>query len=564
MAVTATLNQTRTHNAVNEITGISGGNWMTPPTYDAAGNMTAGPWPGNETATQKYVYDAWNRLSQVKDGSDALVAEYRYDGLNHRIAKIVVTGTGGACVRTDFYYNESWQVLEERRQAFETLGTDGTSGGARGTLAGPTYAQYVWDLRYIDAPVLRWRNSHWDTDENNGLDETMYYCNDANMNVTALVDATSGSATEGQVVERYLYDPYGSVTVCDSAWTPRANGWFDEASKKNEILYCGYRFDPETGMYQARFRYYQPTMGQWVSRDPIDYADGMGLYDYVGSSPEVAADALGLWGSEVHYTGTLKLAKDAHIACPDVMAQGANAPDSGFRKPGMEGMLEWAALRVLAAKMPQYRDIFRQLARMKWRAMAEWHFPVSENGMVEAGSDAARDKARAGLNKCDIVAFSEGLHVLQDSYSHQGKPFAHFEPGEGAIGHGRGAEEITVYQPITIDDLAFGNGSYQSSVAYKTWVYMDPEKAATSTSADDPTIWPEDARAAMNDSYKMILSFKKKCKCACPGTPVVTHGLAKDETHLRPNLTSTDDKYTSEGEEAEYWNQMYPGKNKVR
>jgi hypothetical protein len=45
-----TLSQTRSSNAVNEIAGISGGNWMTPPTYDAAGNMTAGPWPGNETA----------------------------------------------------------------------------------------------------------------------------------------------------------------------------------------------------------------------------------------------------------------------------------------------------------------------------------------------------------------------------------------------------------------------------------------------------------------------------------------------------------------------------------
>jgi RHS repeat-associated protein len=294
LTTTSTLNQTRTHNAVNEITGISGGNWMTPPTYDAAGNMTAGPWPGNETATQKYVYDAWNRLSQVKDGSDALVAEYRYDGLNHRIAKIVVTGTGGACVRTDFYYNESWQVLEERRQAFETLGTDGTSGGARGTLAGPTYAQYVWDLRYIDAPVCRWR----DADENseNGLEECLYYCNDANMNVTALVDATSGSPTEGLVVERYLYDAYGSVTFCNSAWSPTqvaGHSAGTASAYSNEILYCGYRFDPETGLFHVRHRPYNYALGLWTSRgsDKLDYPN---LQEYVRSRPTDNMDPLGL------------------------------------------------------------------------------------------------------------------------------------------------------------------------------------------------------------------------------------------------------------------------------
>lgn len=64
-------------------------------------------------------------------------------------------------------------------------------------------AQYVWDLRYIDAPVLRWRDA--DARAANALEETLYYCNDANMNVTALV------ATDGDAVERYSYDPYGGV-----------------------------------------------------------------------------------------------------------------------------------------------------------------------------------------------------------------------------------------------------------------------------------------------------------------------------------------------------------------
>ncbi len=50
------VDQTRTHtNKVNEITGISG-SWHDP-VYDAAGNMTEGPKPGDETTEHHYVYD---------------------------------------------------------------------------------------------------------------------------------------------------------------------------------------------------------------------------------------------------------------------------------------------------------------------------------------------------------------------------------------------------------------------------------------------------------------------------------------------------------------------------
>jgi RHS repeat-associated protein len=276
------------------MTAISGGNWMTPPTYDAAGNMLTGPYPGSENFTQTYAYDAWNHLSWATNSWGNSV-EYRYDGLGRRIASIVPTTTGNPTmfIRTDYYYNESWQVLEERRQvfAYEDLGTDGTSGGARGTVAGPTYAQYIWDLRYIDAPVLRWR----DADENseNGLEECLYYCNDANMNVTALVDGSTGA-----VVERYVYDAYGSVTFCNSAWSPtQVSGGYPDGTVSlydNEILYCGYRFDPATGLYTVRHRTYHPTVGRWTTRDPGQGKFYTALYEYVGGRPNCLRDATGL------------------------------------------------------------------------------------------------------------------------------------------------------------------------------------------------------------------------------------------------------------------------------
>ncbi|MCX5673955.1 MAG: hypothetical protein NTX87_03010 [Planctomycetota bacterium] len=75
--------------------------------------MTRAPRPGQESTAAKAlltVYDAWNRPAKVyKDtntngsldvGTDALVAEYRYDGLNRRITKLLPNGSNWD--RTDY------------------------------------------------------------------------------------------------------------------------------------------------------------------------------------------------------------------------------------------------------------------------------------------------------------------------------------------------------------------------------------------------------------------------------------------------------------------------------
>ena len=297
------LDQDRTHNAVNETTGITGGSWIVPG-YDAAGNMLSGPKPDNPTVRQHYKWDAWNRLVAVyaDDNNEPgdLIEEYRYDALNRRIAKIKPdTAHQGKYVRTDSYYTTSWQVIEER--------TNGNLD-SKDTVATTLRYQYVWDIRYIDAPVCRDEDKSdgegGDPDgdctdpadgkqgENDG-DEHLYYCNDANMNVTALVDVFDGAA-----VERYMYDPYGKPTIlhgvrdstgsATTEWTTRSSNTF-----QNAILYCGYFFDDESGLYCVRHRPYNFALGRWLSRDPTGYADGMSLYEYVKSMPCDATDAFG-------------------------------------------------------------------------------------------------------------------------------------------------------------------------------------------------------------------------------------------------------------------------------
>ncbi len=259
-----TLDQDRTHNEANEIETIDAP-WPDP-THDAAGNITSAPAADDPDQRRHFVYDAWNRLVAVHEHDETdpenpvgdLIVTYRYNGLNHRVRKLVGDDPQNPDEVREFYYNEQWQVLEERRE-----------------LAGDQmrlYAEYVWCVRYIDSPIVRFRDSNADDGEtapDGTLDETLYYTTDANMNVTALVAPGSGD-----VVERYVYDPYGRAAVLDGNWQPIA--WSD--SKRNEIRFTGHRFNPTTGTYHARNREYHPALGRWMQRDPLGYVDGMSLY----------------------------------------------------------------------------------------------------------------------------------------------------------------------------------------------------------------------------------------------------------------------------------------------
>lgn len=58
--------------------------------------------------------------------------------------------------------------------------------------------------------------------------------------------------------------------------------------------YTGRQFDPETGLYQYRARYYSPRLGQFLSMDPIGSKDDPNLYGYVGNDPVNATDPSGM------------------------------------------------------------------------------------------------------------------------------------------------------------------------------------------------------------------------------------------------------------------------------
>jgi RHS repeat-associated protein len=245
--------QARTTNRQNEITSIAG---ATAPTFDPNGNMT-----GDETGKQ-FVYDAWNRLVTVKNAGGTTLETLAYDGGGRRIK----TTAGGTT--TDLYYSAAWQVVEEK-------------------VGANTAARYVWSPVYVDALVVRDR----DTDANGTLEERLWAQQDANWNVTALVDGT------GAVVERYAYDPFGRITMLDPNWANDADGASDYGWVYS---HQGGRRDEVSGLYHFRNRDYSPTLGRWSSQDPIGFSGGVSnLYQAVGNDPVGTVDPTGLKGRRV-------------------------------------------------------------------------------------------------------------------------------------------------------------------------------------------------------------------------------------------------------------------------
>jgi RHS repeat-associated protein len=68
----------------------------------------------------------------------------------------------------------------------------------------------------------------------------------------------------------------------------------DKDGPDNIIGYGGYVFAPETKSYLARHRWYDPTLGRFINRDPAGYVDGLNLYEYAVASPILLSDPMGL------------------------------------------------------------------------------------------------------------------------------------------------------------------------------------------------------------------------------------------------------------------------------
>ena len=110
------------------------------------------------------------------------------------------------------------------------------------------------------------------------VDGQYYFpCSDHNGNVMAYVSES------GAIVAQYTYTPFGEVM---SAAGPMAGVFRLRFSTKYQ--------DEATGLYYYGYRFYDPAMMRFISRDPIGERGGLNLYGFAGNDPVNRWDRLGL------------------------------------------------------------------------------------------------------------------------------------------------------------------------------------------------------------------------------------------------------------------------------
>lgn len=110
------------------------------------------------------------------------------------------------------------------------------------------------------------------------------------------------TSTNGTLLEQYSYDVYGAPTFKDGSGNPIGG-----SAIGNRLLFQGRDRDPDTSLYNFRYRYYSPTLGRfvqtdplradatWPNQDPIGEFGGINLYRFVGNNPARSTDPYGLF-----------------------------------------------------------------------------------------------------------------------------------------------------------------------------------------------------------------------------------------------------------------------------
>jgi RHS repeat-associated protein len=247
--VTAGVARTLVHDAADQLTAVTSAAGNVTYTNDSRGNRTG--WTDSLGNTATYTYDQANRL--VGSTGPAVTAVnnvspvrtqvgYAYNGDGLRTQKRVYANGTWVAVR------EVWDVAS----APPAMLSDGVYAFVYGP-GGLPLEQVAGTALYLHTDRLG--------------------------SVRAL------TTQQGNVVGTSDYDPYGGVVRHGSAISP--------------LGYAGQYTDVETGLVYMRARYYDPTTGQFITKDPLAAAS-RSPYGYVGDSPLNGVDPYGLICLSLH------------------------------------------------------------------------------------------------------------------------------------------------------------------------------------------------------------------------------------------------------------------------
>jgi RHS repeat-associated protein len=213
-------------------------------TYDQVGNRLSseGQAPGSGMSTE-YVYDFENRLIELN--YTGMLAQYKYDPFGRRIEKNV----NGTITR---YLYDGPNIVTEYDGAWAVK------------------AQYVSTLD-IDDPLTVTQGGN-----------TFYYHKDG---LGSVVNLTNPS---GNIAKSYTYKSFGEIDL-------------ETGSLDQPFTFTGREYDPESGFYFYRARFYDPKAGRFLTKDPIGFMGGdVNLYRYVFNNSLNWVDPSGLYECTYH------------------------------------------------------------------------------------------------------------------------------------------------------------------------------------------------------------------------------------------------------------------------
>lgn len=206
--------------------------------YNALNQLSTSTAPGVARVNE---WDAQDRLVAVNLGNQR--TEFFYDGLSRLVALRKLTNGIEASLRRFVWSGDDF--CEERDAAG------------------------VVTKRFFDQGVKL---------ESGPAAGSYYYTRDHLGSIRELIDIG------GNVRARYAYDPYGRQTKT-------------AGDLEADFGFAGMFWSSEAGLSLTHYRAYDPDLGRWLSRDPLEDAEmkeGPNLYAYVGNNPINFIDPQGL------------------------------------------------------------------------------------------------------------------------------------------------------------------------------------------------------------------------------------------------------------------------------
>jgi RHS repeat-associated protein len=254
--------------------------------YDKRGNLQEKLHKSTAQRTL-YVFNLFDQLEKVKtiDKEKKLIEgfSFSYDALNRRVSKTTYTSTGSAQVPNSstqhYLYDEEniIAILDHNKELLASIIHDANTDTP---LSITTHQNEPNPLNEYEKHKLY---TNLTPEEKLHIYQsrqkrTYYYHRDHQGSITALTNE------EGDIVESFLYDEaYG--TILDHHTTEETY---------NPYCYTGREFDTHD-LYYYRARYYDPSIGRFISQDPIEFRSmDFNFYRYVSNDPVNYADPSGL------------------------------------------------------------------------------------------------------------------------------------------------------------------------------------------------------------------------------------------------------------------------------